>query len=90
MPPNTSPELKANKALVRRFLRDLDSVGAQQTLDRHAVEDLAVHFPRGFSPEPLRAMPTRQWPARSGPLSRICGTSSRISALRGTGCGCAA
>ncbi|MBI2502994.1 MAG: ester cyclase [Candidatus Latescibacteria bacterium] len=53
MPPNTSPDLEASKALVRRFLQDLDSAGAQQALEHSTTADVMVHFPRGLSPEPL-------------------------------------
>lgn len=54
MPRKATPDMEANKALLRRFLQDLDSVGVQQALDNHASPDVVVHFPRGLSPEPLQ------------------------------------
>jgi predicted ester cyclase len=44
--------LEANKALVRRFFQDFDSVGLQQALDNNAGTDVIVHNP-ALSREPL-------------------------------------
>ena len=44
--------LEANKALVRRFFQDFDSVGLQEALDNNAGTDVVVHNP-ALSREPL-------------------------------------
>lgn len=54
MPQSTVPDLEVNKALLRRFLQDLDNAGVQRALDHNATPDVVVHFPRGLSPEPLQ------------------------------------
>jgi predicted ester cyclase len=51
MPTNGKSE--ANKAVLRRFMRDLDEQDAQKAMDRHTTPDCLVHFPRGLSAEPL-------------------------------------
>lgn len=51
--PSTA-NLEANKALVRRFVQELDSLGVRQALDNNATPDIVVHYPRGLSPEPLQ------------------------------------
>ncbi|OGG53794.1 MAG: hypothetical protein A3F84_01295 [Candidatus Handelsmanbacteria bacterium RIFCSPLOWO2_12_FULL_64_10] len=53
-PPTFIRDIEANKALVRRFLQDLDGLGARQALENNTTPDVIVHFPRGLSPEPLQ------------------------------------
>jgi predicted ester cyclase len=54
-------DLEANKALVRRFFQDLDSVGVGRALDNNATADVVMHYPRGLSPEPLRRAAYETW-----------------------------
>ncbi|MEW6754346.1 MAG: ester cyclase [Candidatus Latescibacterota bacterium] len=54
MPAKERHDPEANKALVRRFVDELDGLGAQQAVDHCATADFVVHFPRGLSPEPLQ------------------------------------
>lgn len=62
----TMAQIEANKALVRRFLKDFDTRGVRQALHNNASPDIVVHYPRGLSPEPL---PRDAYEAAAGQIS---------------------
>lgn len=92
MPP--THDLEANKALVHRFVKDLDSLGARQALENNTTPDVLVHYPRGLSPEPFSpsvyvaaaGMFRAAFPDLRHPVEEISAEGDRVW-MRGTNCG---